>query len=138
MASDKELKDGSVTNPRERWKKIDPRARRPVIDVMGEMRAPDLNDIPLERAVHYGSRDADATLRIHPVLKQKIKAMDLEQVSRIDHAVLPTIEKMQRVGSGSAPVKFWDDLEVKCIAQMDKAKWAIYQATGRDLNPGVW
>jgi DNA polymerase I-like protein with 3'-5' exonuclease and polymerase domains len=135
IASGKTLKDGSATDPRDRWKKIDARVKAPVIAVLGEMRAPDLSDIPLDKAVYYSGRDPDATLRVYPALKSRVDAMELGEVAELDHGVIPMIARMAETGIQLAPEKFWDDLEAKCIAQMDKAKYAIYQATGRDLNP---
>jgi DNA polymerase-1 len=136
IASGKTLKDGSTTDPRDRWKKIDPEVKAPVIAVLGDMREPDLGDIPIERATVYGCRDADATLRIAPVLQERVKAMGLEQVSHLDHSVIPMIYRMSEVGINLAPVSFWDGLEAQCEAQMAKAKYGIYQVTGREINPG--
>jgi DNA polymerase-1 len=135
VASGKTLKDGSATDPRDRWKKIDTRVKAPVIAALGEMRVPDLSDVAIGKAVYYAGRDPDATLRVYPALKSRVDAMELGEVAELDHGVIPMIARMAETGIQLAPEKFWDDLEAKCIAQMDRAKYAIYQATGRDLNP---
>lgn len=57
-----------------------------------------LDDIPLEKAVNYACRDADATLRIYPVLCDAIHAMALEEVYQLDLSVIPMVARMQRVG----------------------------------------
>lgn len=136
VESGKTLKDGSPIDPRERWGKLSHAAKTPVIEAVGDMPVPTMDDIDLDRAVTYASRDADAQLRITRPLIEKVKAMGLEEACRIDHGIVPMIDRMSAVGIQLAPAEFWDNLDDKCDAQMGKAKWAIYQATGRDMNPG--
>lgn len=134
--SGKTLKDGSLVDPRERWNKLSGVSKAPVIAIIGDMPVPDLDDIPVERAVTYASRDADAQLRITRPLMEKVKAMGLEEACRIDHGIIPMVDRMSIVGIKLAPVEFWDSLDVRCDTQMGKAQWNIYQATGRGINPG--
>ena len=136
VKSKKVLKDGSTTDPRERWKKLNDAAKTPVIAAMGDMRIPDLGDIDERVAIDYGCRDADATGRIYPHLAEKIKVIELEQVAELDHSLLPMVDRMQEVGIQLAGVEFWDKLEAKCQRQMDKASWAVYQILGREINIG--
>ena len=135
IESGKTLKDGSLVDPRARWKRIDREAKAPVIAVMGDMREPSLDDVPEALAVSYSARDADATRRIYPVLKAKLKAMDLEFTSDMDHAILPMVDRAMERGAYMAPVEFWDRLESACERQMAAAHYEIYKLTGRDLNP---
>lgn len=135
VMSGKTLKDGSLVDPRERWKKLNEKAKAPVIAAIGDMPVPTLDDIPLDRAVTYAGRDADCQLRITAPLLDRVKAMELEQVVELDHAVIPCIARMQEVGIQLAPVTFWDSIETDCRAQMDAAKYKIWQATGREVNP---
>jgi uracil-DNA glycosylase family 4 len=128
-------KDGNPTDPRKRWKDIDDYVKDPVEDVMGPMLDATLDDIPYEKAQYYACRDSDGTRRLGPILEQKIRDMDLEKISRIDHDVLPMFDRMQQVGIKLAPAEFWDKLADRCDRQMDMAKWKIYQSTGWDLNP---
>ena len=56
----KTLKDGSLVDPRDRWQKLSDVAKSPVIEAIGDMPTPSMDDIDLDRAVRYASRDADA------------------------------------------------------------------------------
>lgn len=136
VESGKTLKDGSLVDPRERWNKLSAVSKSPVIDVIGDMPNPDLDDVDIDQAITYASRDADAQFRITQPLIEKVKAMGLEEACRIDHGIVPMVDRMATVGIKLAPPEFWDSLGERCTIQMDKAKWAIYQATGRDINPG--
>lgn len=129
-------KDGNPTDPRKRWKEIDDFVREPVEEVLGPMTIATLDDIDMGVAVRYAARDSDINLRIAPPLGDKIREMGLEEISQIDHAVIPMLERMQTVGMKLAGREFWDQLELKCEAQEERAKWAIYKETGWDLNPG--
>ncbi len=132
---DKRDKDGNQTDPRKRWREIDDYVRDPVEREMGPMPEATLDDIDPEVAKKYAIRDADITLRLGPILEQKIRDMDLQKISAIDHAILPMLDRMQANGIKLAPTSFWDEIERECEDQMGRAKWAIYEATGIDLNP---
>jgi DNA polymerase I-like protein with 3'-5' exonuclease and polymerase domains len=136
IESGKTLKDGSLVDPRERWEKLSDTAKAPVIAAIGDMPVPTMDDIALDKAVRYASRDADAQFRITRPLIDRVKAMELEEACRIDHGIVPMIDRMAKVGIKLAPAEFWDDLGDQCDAQMGRAKWLIYQATGQDINPG--
>lgn len=83
---------------RKRWDGTDDLVVDLVESVMGPMREADLDDVPLARAVRYAARDADATIRIHPVLAERHRAMGLDRIGRIDHAIIPMVDRMQAVG----------------------------------------
>lgn len=57
-----------------------------------------LDNVPLEDAVRYAGRDADATYRLKPILWRKIQEMKLEDVYRMDMSVIPMFERMQSNG----------------------------------------
>lgn len=128
-------KEGNPTDPRKRWKEIDDFVRDPVEAVLGPMTEATLDDIDPDIAIRYAARDADCTRRLYPVLWQKVLDMGLEEISKIDHDVLPMLDQMQTVGIKLAGKEFWDDLESRCEDQENKARWTIYQETGWDLNP---
>jgi DNA polymerase I-like protein with 3'-5' exonuclease and polymerase domains len=120
---------------RDRWNKIDEELKLPVIEVLGDMRHADLSDIDYQAARTYACHDSSDTLRIGPVLQAKIKSMELEEAARVDHAILPCIDRMQEVGIGLAPPAFWDDIEEQCDKQMSASQWKIFEITGHDINP---
>jgi len=57
-----------------------------------------LDDVPHDVAVNYSARDADATLRVFPILSHQIDVMGLRDVYRMDIAVLPMVARMMQVG----------------------------------------
>lgn len=75
--SEKVNKDGERTDPAERWKNTDPVQRSAVEAVLGKFPVESLDDIPLERAVHYAARDADACVRLYPNLKSELARLDI-------------------------------------------------------------
>lgn len=121
---------------RKRWRDIDDVIKAPVIEAMGDLPDATLDDVPYERAKFYAVRDSDATLRMAPVLKQKIKDMGLEQIAKIDHDILPMLDSMQQNGIRLAGPEFWNGIEAQCEAQMSRAQYEVYKLTGEDINPG--
>lgn len=57
-----------------------------------------LDDVDLDTAIAYAARDADATLRVYPVLRRKIEEMGLQRALAIDEAVVPMIVRMMSNG----------------------------------------
>lgn len=96
----KDLAEGKTTAAglRKRWNDTDEMVTSVVESTIGFMREADLDDVPLPRAVHYAARDADATVRLFPILWERHWAMGLSAVGKIDHATIPMIDRMQEVG----------------------------------------
>jgi uracil-DNA glycosylase family 4 len=136
LAADKRDKEGNPVNLRDRWKKWGEDVKVPIIAALGDMPVATLEDVDPVRAQHYGIRDADATLRIAPVLEKKCQDMGLTESLRVDHAILPMIERMQEIGIRVAGPAFWHGIEDQCDAQMGRAKYEIYKLTGSEINPG--
>lgn len=132
----KQLKDGSLVDPYDRWNKLEPLSKAPVIQALGPMPEPTLDDIDHAKAVHYASKDADLQFRVTRPLIRRVKEMGVDYAARLDHAVLPCIARMQEVGIQLAPPEFWDRIRDRCLDQMNKAKYAIWKLTGREVNPG--
>ena len=59
-----------------------------------------LDQVPLERAVRYAARDADATRRIVEPLLALVHANGQGEICRIDHLPLAMISDMQQTGQG--------------------------------------
>lgn len=82
---------------RARWGKVS--ADFPEVEAeIGPMPDATLDDIPLQNAIEYSARDADATLRVYPHLAQRIAEMGLSGALAIDLAVVPIIAAMQQNG----------------------------------------
>ncbi len=91
--------DEKGADPWERWHTIDlDEGRGMVEDTIGPMVPGYLADIPEERAVHYAARDADATLRIWPILSAMLKDAGLSDVFATDGATIPMVSDMMVKG----------------------------------------
>lgn len=135
LSADKRDKDGNPVDLRDRWNKWDDTVKGPVVEVLGDMPTATLDDVDPDTAEWYANRDADATLRIGPILEAKCHDMGLDEAVAVDHAILPMIDRMQEVGIQLAPTEFWDAIEAECEAQMGRAKYEVYKLTGAEINP---
>ena len=83
-------------DPADRWKKIKLNEGRGQVEaVYGEMPEGDLSDIDHDDAVDYAARDADATLRLWPILWGMIETRGLQEVFWRDmHAMLMVVDMM--------------------------------------------
>jgi DNA polymerase I len=117
-----------------RWENIDEYIRVRVEEELGEMPEATLDDIPEERAINYACRDADATLRLGPILIEKIDEMELGQVALIDHSVLPMAERMQSNGMRTN-IPHFEELADRCTRMMEEKKEEIRRLTGASINP---
>jgi len=77
-----DLEKGKVPDPMERW----------------PVKLPGLDAIDEGVAVEYAARDADATFRIFPILKERIVWSRQHKALTIDQAALPMIADMERTG----------------------------------------
>jgi len=84
---------------RARWQKIvDDGPGEPAVAALGPMPVPTLDAIPLQEAVDYAARDADATLRVYPYLRDKVREMGLERALALDLACIPMVARMCQNG----------------------------------------
>lgn len=91
----------SGTDLRARWKKIcedQPEGFDDVIRALGSMPEATLDDIPLDVAVNYAARDADATYRVHGTLSAQLDREGLRPIYDLDMSVVPMVDRMQQVG----------------------------------------
>jgi uracil-DNA glycosylase family 4 len=63
-----DMEEKPKTNPMDRWAKIPEEERAPMEVVIGRMPKPSLAQVPHDKLLFYSVRDADATLRLKPVL----------------------------------------------------------------------
>lgn len=123
----KELRAGTITPAqlRKRWDNTDELVVDLVEEVIGPMREANLDDVPLGRAVKYAARDADATIRVYAVLKERHWSMGLERIGVIDHNIIPMVDRMQAVGLAvNRPYFIWlsADLNVRMLAVQQRIK----------------
>ena len=105
-----------------------------LVAAIGEVPEPSLSDIPQAQAEHYACRDADATWRIFPQLMKRVKAEGLEEVCRIDHGILPMLERMQSNGL-LVNRQHMLDLEARLTEEMGGKRDGIKEMVGVRINP---
>jgi len=71
-------------DPYQSWLDIDSRERQVVEDVLGPMVDAGLQDAPLDQAVYYSCRDADATWRLWMVLEPMLRDRGLMEVFEME------------------------------------------------------
>ena len=132
------LGDGKDVNPYDRWRKME--GTEVVEDVLGRLDEADLSDIPLEDAVWYAARDADATLRIYPGLWERIVSLGLANTFWRDMGAMPMVVDMQSSGMPCDRDAF-TKLSVYFQEKMDEIQQRIQHSVGnlmegRQVNPG--
>ena len=86
-------------DPWERWHSIDLDEGRGIVEAeLGPMVPGYLSDIPLEQAVRYAAQDADATLRVWPLIRDMLTDAELGDVFNTDVATIPIISDMMTTG----------------------------------------
>ena len=116
-----------------RWRKME--GRDVVEKEMGPMPQADLRDIPEGEALTYACRDADATRRIYPVLKRRIKDEGMWGVLEMDMGIFPMLLAMSMNG-------ITVDLEMIAVLgdtfqrKMDSLSHIIEGEVGYSINPG--
>lgn len=132
--ADKATALGKEFDYAQRWDNIDDYKKVRVLDSIGEPPEQSLDFVPDEEAIPYSGCDAVATLRIGPILQQKVREQGLETVSRIDHSIIPMIDRMQRVGMLADPDHF-DKLAEECTEEMSRLQAKLHSITGAMINP---
>jgi DNA polymerase-1 len=122
---------------RKRWEKVkedlpDEAAR--IIAKYGDIPPATLDDAPLSVAVDYACRDADATLRIYPILKARLQEMGLEGVYEMDLAVVPMVERMCMVGM-LVDTHHFIALDEHLTSLMAVERAAVHRLGGLEINP---
>jgi DNA polymerase-1 len=97
ILSDYSSKDS--VDPRKRWTNIGYYEGRSMVEeVLGPMPEGWLSDIPLIDAVHYSARDADATIRVYPILWQMLLATGMRETFERDMGIIPMVVDMMKAG----------------------------------------
>lgn len=102
--------------------------------ICGKVPEPSLADIPRAAAERYACRDADATLRIAPILWQRVVEQQMEEVCAIDHSIIPMVDMMQEHGILINPDHF-RDMDARLTLQMDLRRDEIADMVGVRINP---
>jgi len=118
-----------------RWHNLDPdeTSRGFIEGILGSMKEGNLSMIPIEEAVTYGCRDADATIRIYPYLLSQIKDRNMEQVFELDTSIIPMVMDMMETGI-TPDLDALKNLEVYFQARMDELYGKVKVITGAEIN----
>lgn len=138
----KDLNQDKPVDVRARWHKMGDKTRKDtgvdirdaVVSALGPMPEATLDDVPLDRAIHYAARDADATLRIYPVLQSMIDQNDQNQILGIDLGAIPMFERMQANGF-KADVPHFRQLGARMVGEMERLRADVKRITGAEINP---
>ena len=98
---------------------------------LGPMPDASLDYVPRAVAVSYGSRDADGTTRIKPVLQSRLKAMGLDTAYKLELGTYPLIERMSHVGI-KPDLEHFAALSKRLGDECGRLRIRLEQATGRD------
>jgi len=133
-----DISAGKDVDPYDRWKKMGDTEQ--VEAVIGEMEEGYLSDIPFDDAIYYSARDADATIRIWPILMSRIQALGLEDTFWRDMRAMPMVVDMMANGM-PVDLDAFAELSTYFQDQMDKIQTKIQVSVGKHLpglklNPG--
>lgn len=102
---------------------------------VGPLAEPTLDDIDPDAATYYSARDADATIRIYPILSEQIDQLGLRDAYRLDLSVIPVAAEMQKNGMYISKPYFAELVEeLEHDNQVILAK--LEHVCGRPINPG--
>ncbi len=127
-------KKGDI-DPRKRWLNFDPRERKMVEDELGVMEEGFLGDIDPEEAKTYACSDADATIRIYPIMKRRIEAEEMVGTFERDMRAVPMVADMMKYGILTNPQHFVE-FGAYLQSKEDELQSRISAEAGWDVNPG--
>jgi uracil-DNA glycosylase family 4 len=90
----------------ERWRNFPPKDREQAETLLGRFPRKTLFHVPDKITTRYSAMDADATIRLRPLLAGRLRAAGLEKIYETDCAALPMLARMQIVGMGVDPRHF--------------------------------
>ena len=97
----KDKAKGKPVDIQSRWKAWSDETKSSILDLVESAWPTDsmgLSLVPEHIWTEYACRDADATFRLWPILKQRLIEENLYRVYRMDMSRLPLVDRMQHVG----------------------------------------
>jgi uracil-DNA glycosylase family 4 len=136
IAKGKRDKDGNLTDPAKRWKKLELELRRLAEVELGRLPTGNLYDIEFDRALFYACRDTDGTGRLDTELAVERHRMGVDGVYETGCQVLPIFEEMQHEGMPASRRAFVDlAATVDREMQQIQAGLSTRYFDGRPFNP---
>lgn len=96
-----------------------------------EMPQATLDYVERSKAVAYGCRDPDATIRLEEHYSKKIDAMGLRDVYNLEISTYPLIDRMQKIGM-KPDIAHFDRLSPRLQAEIDRLQHYLEAGTGID------
>jgi uracil-DNA glycosylase family 4 len=104
-------------------------------ELIGPLEEATIADVDPEEATFYGCQDADATMRIFPILKARIEAEGLMQALEIDQRAVPMVMQMEQTGMG-LDEQHIIELGAGYAAEREKVSLDIQAEVGYNINVG--
>lgn len=128
----KALGNADSEGPAAKWKAVD-EGKEIVEAMIGPLQEGELCDIPWPDARQYSARDADATIRIYPILWERIVALGLEDTFWRDMRMLPMVVDMMASGVPINPEAF-AELSVYFQEQLHNIQRKMQNQVGHFFN----
>jgi len=118
------------------WRKVDPEEVREIVETeLGPMPTPTMDGVPLDVAIHYASRDADATLRAALTMIPLMEEAGVVEAYRTDMSIIPIVLRMQQNGM-LIDCDYFHGLVAQWRAEMDGIVHQLKRIAGYYVNPG--
>lgn len=101
--------------------------------LLGPLTEADLSDIPLADAIRYSARDADATLRVYPILWGRIEALGLADTFWRDMRAMPMVVDMMANGM-PVDLEAFGSLSAYFQGRMDEIQGQMQELVGEELD----
>jgi DNA polymerase I-like protein with 3'-5' exonuclease and polymerase domains len=99
--------------------------------LLGDMPEASLSHVEFPRALHYGCRDADATVRVKPEMAKRVDALGLRGVYDLEISTYPLIDRMMVVGM-KPDLKVFKALSSRLAIEIADLQVAIETAVGKE------
>lgn len=129
-----EANENTPVNVWKRWRDIHEAVRNPCEERFGLLPSGNLDDLPIEKAVYYSGRDADATFRLLPRLMDRIRELDLEDCLNMDLGIVHMVEEMQST-KFAVDIPYAKDLLKEFRGEQGRMRKKIRDLIGYSINP---
>ncbi len=110
----------------------------PITDLIGKKGKDQksMRDLPIEEVAPYACEDADITLRLYPLLQEKLEEANLVEIARdIEFPLVPVLTAMEREGI-SIDAQRLAKISQQLGEQLGKLETQIYEAAGESFTIG--
>ena len=91
-------------------------------------------DVPVEKAAPYAAADAEITLRLRPVLQQRLADAGAEALfSKIEMPLVPVLEKMEQAGV-ALDIAFFQQMSGELSLRLAEIELEVIRAVGYPFN----